>query len=112
MTRPSPTVRKALNDKVIKLVYKKRVLDTEHYFLLCHAYDVFRHDPLSSVNPILLLYDIICPSNEELINVILLSTQQDNFLEYLARLCVHYMIRKYGHISSCSCYVTAHCIDS
>ena len=54
--------------------------DTEHYFLLCHAYDVFRHDLLSSVNAILLPYDIICPSNEELLKVILYGHEQLSFV--------------------------------
>ena len=52
------------------------VEDTEHYFLLCHAYDVFRHALLSSVNVILLPYGIICPSNEELLKVILYGHEQ------------------------------------
>ena len=52
------------------------VEDTEHYFLLCHAYDVFRHDLLSSVNAIVLPYDIICLSNEELLKVILYGHEQ------------------------------------
>ena len=55
------------------------VEDTEHYFLLCHTYDVFRHDLLSSVNAILLLYGIICPSNEELLKVILYVHEQLSF---------------------------------
>ena len=45
------------------------VKDAEHYFLLCHAYDVFRNDLLNSANAILLPYGIICPSNEELLKV-------------------------------------------
>ena len=55
------------------------VEDTEHYFLLFHAYDVFRHDLLSSVNAIFMPYGIICPSNEELPNVILYGREQLSF---------------------------------
>ena len=55
------------------------VEDAEHYFLPCHAYDVFRHDLLSSVNAILLPYGIICPSNEELLKVILYGHEQLSF---------------------------------
>ena len=36
------------------------VEDTEHYFLLCHAYDAFRRDLFCSVNAILLFHGIIC----------------------------------------------------
>ena len=55
------------------------VEDTEHYFLLCHVYDVFRNDLLNSVNAILLPYGIICPSNEELLKVILYGHEQLSF---------------------------------
>ena len=56
------------------------VEDMEHYFLLCHAYDVFRHDFLSSLNAILLPFGIISPSNEELLKVILYSHEQLSFV--------------------------------
>ena len=55
------------------------VEDTEHYFLLCHAYDVFRNDLLNSVNAILLPSGIKCPSNEELLKVILYGHEQLSF---------------------------------
>ena len=52
------------------------VEDKEHYFILCHAYDVFRRDRLSSVNAILLPHGIIRLSNEELLKVILYGHEQ------------------------------------
>ena len=55
------------------------VEEAEHYFLLCHAYDEFRNDLLNSVNAILLPYGIICPSNEELLKVILYGHEQLSF---------------------------------
>ena len=50
--------------------------ETEHYFLLCHAYDAFRRDLLSSVNAILLPHGIIRLSNEELLKIILYGHEQ------------------------------------
>ena len=47
--------------------------------MLCHAYDVFRNDLLNSVNAVLLPYGIICPSNEELLKVILYGHEQLSF---------------------------------
>ena len=55
------------------------VEDKEHYLWLCHAYDVFRCDLLSSVNAILLPHGIICLSNEELLKVILYGHDQLSF---------------------------------
>ena len=40
---------------------KDGVEDTEHYFLLCHTYYVFRNDLLNSVNAILLPSGIKIP---------------------------------------------------
>ena len=62
-----------------ELALGKSVEDTEHYFLLCHAYDVFRNDLLNSVNAILLPSGIKCPSNEELLKVILYGHEQLSF---------------------------------
>lgn len=54
------------------------VEDMEHYFLLFRAYDIIRHDLLSSVNAIL-LPNGICLSNEDLLKVILYSHEQSSF---------------------------------
>ena len=51
----------------------------EHYFLLCHAYDVFGRDLLHSVNAIVLSHGIIHLSNEALQKVILYSHEQLSF---------------------------------
>ena len=53
--------------------------DTEHYFLLCHGYDAFRCDLLSSRNAILLPHGTIRVSNEELLKVILYGHEQLSF---------------------------------
>ena len=47
------------------------VEDTEHYFLLCHNYNVDRCDLLNSVNAILLPYGLINLSNEDLLKITL-----------------------------------------
>ena len=47
------------------------VEDTEHYFLLCHNYNVDRCDLLNSVNAILLPRGLINLSNEYLLKIIL-----------------------------------------
>ena len=46
------------------------VEDTQHYFLLCHTYDVFIRDLLSSADSILLPHDITGLSNQKRLKVI------------------------------------------
>ena len=45
--------------------------DTEHFLLLCHAYDTDRRDLLSSVNAILRPHGLVNLSNENLLQIIL-----------------------------------------
>ena len=52
------------------------VEDTEHYFLLCHNYNVDRCDLLDSVNAILLPRGLINLSNEDLLKIILYGHEQ------------------------------------
>ena len=66
-------------NEVIKNDFDFLCCSNHSYDLLCHAYDVFRNDLLNSVNAMLLPYGVICPSNEELLKVILFGHEQLSF---------------------------------
>ena len=55
------------------------VEDTEHYFLLCHTYDVNRLDLLNSVSAILSPQVLINLSSDTLLKIILYGHEQLSF---------------------------------
>ena len=53
--------------------------DTEHFLLLCRAYDIHRRDLLDSVNAILRPHGLSNPSNKELSQILLYGHEKLTF---------------------------------
>ena len=55
--------------------------DTEHFLLLCHAYDEARRDLLNSVNAILQTYGLTNLTNKNLLQIILYGHEKLSLVE-------------------------------